>query len=236
MHRLGLLIVLSVTAVGSEARAARFWFSLSGVDEVQPIDGTPSEFTDFFTGVNPELSADTGRARLYIWGTRDPFAGGYYHRIGWDITAYVTQGDVQFVDSRMYDYFTADGRERWGVIVQGGLSQHTLEDAIMVANNGYGFAPKLNDLQYDPESESMLLGFVELEMSPDARAEVFFGVGPGELLSVPNQPLFFGWGDNAVPDIEGRESTLADATIVPEPTTLALFVAAAGLLRVRRRR
>ncbi|MCG3126692.1 MAG: hypothetical protein CHACPFDD_01544 [Phycisphaerae bacterium] len=238
MHRLRLLIVLSVTAVGSEAWAARFWFSLSGVDEFQPIDGTPSEFTDFFNGVNPELSADVGRARLYIWGTRDPFTDGEYFLISWDITAYVSQGNVHLVDSRMYNYFTPDGRQRWDLVFQGTLLANKLDNASMVAqSNGYGFGYKGDDLQRDPATDSMLLGFVELEMSPDARADIFFGVGPGGMDDIPLQELYFGWGDDPVIEIDGRESTLADATIVPEPPTLALFLAAgAATMRRPRRR
>lgn len=230
------LFVISALSAG-EAQAARFWFSLSGVDEFQPIDGTPGEFTDFFTGVNPELLANIGLARLYVWGTRDPFAGGNYYDISWDITAYVTEGDVRFVDSRMYNYFTPDGRPRWDAMQQGTLLPNKLDDAIMVAGSGgYGFTYKPTDVQYDPQTDSMLLGFVELQMSPDARAEIFFGVGPSGMGEIPNQALLFGWGDDPVPEIDGRESTLADATIVPEPATLLLALAAAGAARVGRRR
>lgn len=232
---LACLVVLC--ALSLEAQGGRFWFSLSGVDEFDPINGTPSEFTDYFTGVNPELSADAGRARLYIWGSRDPIAGGFYRLITWDITAYVTHGDVEFVDSRMYNYFTADGRQRWDHIFPGTLLPTKLNDASMVAqSNGYGFTSKLDDLQYDPSTESMLLGFIELEMSPDARAEIFFGVGPGGIDDIPLQTLYFGWGDAPVLDIDGRESTLADASIVPEPATLVLLSVAIGALFRRQRK
>ena len=45
------------------ADPSRIWFSLTGVDEGQPISGTPSEY---YEQVNPQVDASAGTVRLYI--------------------------------------------------------------------------------------------------------------------------------------------------------------------------
>lgn len=235
---LWLVIVVAFAMNGAApAVEGRFWFSTSGVGENQPIQGTPGEYSGWTQGTNPRIDpAAQAATRLYLWGTLDPFTGGYFNAVGLDVNVHLTAGDVRLVDSRMYNYVLDIGARRWTSITQGDLSPQKLDDAFMVATGNWGFMEYLPDLQYDPQTRSMLLGFIDLLMTPDARAAVFLGVGQGGCGGAPPIPeVYFGWGDERLRgSAYGQESRLPDATIVPEPTSVCLLlIGGAGLLRRR---
>jgi hypothetical protein len=220
----------------------RIWFSLSGVDEGQAIDGTPAEY---YAQANPQVDASAATVRLYIWGS----LGAYdvYRAASLDVNVYAQAGSVALVGSDIYNFNSPDYPTlwRWDYIEQGSLTEHKLDNGLMLAINGWGWsyvAGDCGDVQYDPQTLSMLLGYVDLEMSPDAQAQIFFGVG-GWGFASDNDPgytmIYFGWGDPAIRGDEppyGQETQFADAVIVPEPATLLLALSPLALMRRRQRR
>jgi hypothetical protein len=221
------------------AQGVRIWFSLSGAPENQPIAGTPGEY---FLEYNPVINAGPGgMSRLYVWGMHE--ATMEYRAAGLDVNVYAHFGDVSIVDSHFYNYIgkVMPESRRWDLVNQGTITPTRLDDvwmqSILAYSWGLGYRAELfGDLQYDPQTRSMLLGYVDLEMTPGAQGEVFFGTGYGGFASQP--PIFeafYGWGDPPVPLYPpGQQSTLPDAYIVPEPATLWLC-ALAGLTALRRR-
>jgi hypothetical protein len=221
------------------AAPSRIWFSLTGVDEGQPIDGTPPEY---YAQVNPQVDASVGTVRLYIWGT---LGGAYYnyHTASLDVNVYPQAGSVVLVASDFYNFNSPlyPAVWRWWILEQGNLSEHKLDDAWMQGEPfGWGWsylAEVAGDAQYDPQTLSMLLGYVDLEMSPDAQGQIFFGVGEfGFSYDAPGGSIYFGWGDPAINQDQppyGQESQLADAVIVPEPATLLLLLIPLALVRRR---
>ncbi|MCG3128640.1 MAG: hypothetical protein CHACPFDD_03529 [Phycisphaerae bacterium] len=237
-HAINLVIVTATTAAiarDTSAQGARFWFSGAGAAEFEPIGGTPGEFVDFDNGSVPYVVSDVASVDLFVWGTLGHIVSKY-NRVAFDISIYPTVGDVWLSHSQFYQGVDTTGRARWDVVEQGTPGQHTLDDAVLVSVNMRGFtqyAPY--DLQYDPTTRSLLLGVITLSMTPGAEADVFFGVGTPGFDAIPDiYDIYFGWGDGLVDRTEwGLESTFADAKIVPEPATVAMILAAAGLLRLR---
>ena len=236
---LGALTTLAVALLlDTPAQAGRIWFSLSGVPENQPIAGTPPEY---FLEQNPVIDAGAGEMRrLYVWGTHED-GGVLYTALVLDINIYPHAGDVSIVDSRFYNYVcpSMPWRERWDLVVQGILTPTRVDDAAMyVVVNGWGlsyYAEYFHDSQYDPQTNCLLLGYLDLLMTPDARGEIFFGL-ESYTVHPPLVHMYFGWGDGPVPTWpHGQQSTLPDAYIVPEPATAALLVCVAPALLRRRR-
>lgn len=238
------LFLLTAWLLVPSAHALRIWFSATGVGENEPINGTPSEYVTPDTGVNPAIDAQAGAGRLYVWATlAQNELGVFYRGIGLDITFYPRRGTVQLIDSRFYNYQSVFGPRRWEFVEQGQRSAHKLDDMeLFTGPFGYGLdhssAVVLQDLQYDANTFSMLLGFLDLTMTPDARADVLFAVGGQGFVRQPpteEQIIYFGWGDEPLRTSDrGRESRLPDATIVPEPAS-AFLLLAAGALGLRRR-
>lgn len=239
-----VMLVSFVIASASHACAQRIWFSLTGVPEGEPIAGTPPEYISPTQGINPIVDPVAGMARLYVWGTLSP-AGNYYHAASLDINIYPQAGDMALADSGFYNYYSPlyPPDRRWTAINQGIRTPLKLDDAWMSADMWFSWGWSLGagiagDLQYDPETWSMLLGFVDLQMSPDARGEIFLGVGDGGFATHPPWDyMHFGWDDEPVlaqlP--YGQQSALPDATIVPEPAGLVLAILVGLGLRRRSR-
>lgn len=96
------------------------------------------------------------------------------------------------------------------------------------------------DNQFDADDGlfgSTLLGYVDVVNDPGRSAEIYFsgnGFGIAEQGGDASDVVFFGFGDEAVRTTNGI-STIADATIVPEPAGLMLLLCLAAATLVRRR-
>lgn len=238
----GLSALACVAAIASPtgmADGARFWFSTQGASEYEPIEDTPSEYITGYQGTIPTLESTGDPLRLYLWGSLLYVNTIQYNGLNFHVSLYPVTGQVAFEASDFYNGTTTDGRSRWDGIDDGVVEPLRISDTVGVASVARGFTSlPPPDLQYDPQTKSLLLGVITIEAEIGAQADIFLAVGSHGIGSIPNNlPIYFGWVDGPVnPWEEGRESTLADARIIPEPATLALFVAVAGLLRVRRRR
>ena len=235
------LVVAIAFSLAHPAYGVGLFFSVDGVPEQEPIDGPPSEYLGPEEGINPVIDASAGTSRLYIWGMTDLYLSLW--AVNFDVVLQPLEGDVSFLDWQIYNFESAEypGVYRWDMLLPGELQPTHLDD---VALHGYPVAGwgmihevamYYGDLQYDPDTYCMLLGYVDLVMSPDAQAELYFTIGNDGWGSQPIlEWIQFGWGDDPVDAFHyGEESALADAVIVPEPAGLALLLAAALALRRR---
>lgn len=236
------LLSLSLVFI-AQTNLVRLWFSTTGVGENEPIAGTPAEFRAPFDGDNPVLDAAAGTHRLYIWGSI--LTTGQATRVSslsLDTELRTTRGTARFVEQRLYNV-DMPPYSRWSHVQQGTTTDTLIDDAFAAAISYGGGLDEFNgpaDPQYDPLTASYLLGFTDIETSPDAIAQVYFGIGRIGIYITGVGPtssgLYFGWGDGVLlrPDIGGPRSTMADAFILPEPATIVLLLlAGTGLLRRR---
>lgn len=241
-----LVTLFFVLLSAAPASAARVWFSTSGVAENEPITGTPGEFINYNTGLNPALDASNGTGRLYVWASIGPTEPGpRYHGLTLDLQLHVYEGEVHFSDHHFYNYestFT-NFLYRWSQIIPGAQQNHLIDDVMLLANaNAWGLteidAIIHQDIHFDPLTKSMLLGYVNFETTPGARADLFLGLGRGGFGRQPptDEPIvYFGWDDEPLRTNDfGARSRLPDAKIVPEPASALLLVGGA-LLGLRRR-
>lgn len=216
--------------------AVRLWFSTSGVAEQQPIEGLPSEFISPMQGINPALGADAGLTRLYLWGSLHTF--GWWWFIAPNVEIETHTGLVRIADSWMYNYQASGVGRRWSTIGQGTRTDASVRTIILSA--GYGIERGMDtwDLQTHGPTVSLLLGYVDLESSPDARASIYITQW-GPMAVAGNSPVeaYFGWGDAPLGDLDWDVRTaLPDATIVPEPAAAAgALLGAVVLVRSLRR-
>ncbi|MBL8880108.1 MAG: PEP-CTERM sorting domain-containing protein [Phycisphaerales bacterium] len=235
-----------IIAVGpfDNTRPFRLWFSNDGVDENQPINGTPGEYQSPTDGINPIIESSGDAQRLYVWGTLLNTVDLLIVRsIYLDVNLHVLAGDARLTGFHWYN-FSDPGPpryRRWGGTNDGEWSDQQINDARTGSGSGSGlYIGAYQDAQYDPVTNSWLLGTVDFESSSDAQAELFFGVGRGGIfIEGPPAPqaIYFGWGDEPLDgsEIWGAESELPDAIIIPEPATIFLLGAAAALSRFERR-
>ncbi|MBL8880109.1 MAG: hypothetical protein JNG88_13405 [Phycisphaerales bacterium] len=239
-------ILLTFIALGPFGNTLpfRLWFSVDGVGENQPINGTPPEYQSPAEGVNPIIESSGGAQRLYVWGTLlIPSDLLVVRSIYLDVNLHVLAGDARLTGFHWYNY-TDPGpprRRRWGATNDGEWSDQQINDAWTGSGAGNGLATDAYwDPQFDPITTSWLLGTVDFEASADAQAEVFFGVGRGGIfIEGPPAPqaIYFGWGDEPLEgsEIWGAESELPDAIIIPEPAMGAAQVLLVLVAACRRR-
>lgn len=219
--------------------AVRLWFSTSGVAEQQPIEGLPSEFISPMQGINPTIDAEAGLTRLYLWGSLHTFGSWWF--IAPNVELETHAGFARIADSWMYNYRASGIGRRWGLIQQGTRTDAAVRTIILArGGSGYGIERGIDayDLQTHGPTVSVLLGYVDFETSPGARADIYITqaapMGIGEIL--PIEP-YFGWGDAPLDDLDiNVRTTLPEATIVPEPAAPVGVLLGAFVLGRRLRR
>lgn len=226
----------------AQTHTVRLWFSTTGVDEGEPIAGTPSEYVSPGEGVNPGISTTGGVHRLYLWGTlltpEWTAVTGFFV----DVALYANRGELSFVDRQIYNYRSGVYR-RWGGVDLGTLTPSRISRLGAALGSGLDNFTGPPDAQYDPDTFTYLLGSIDVQASAGAQGAVFLVAGAFGHTGPPFDEFWhFGWGDAPV---SGRtwppsvQSDLADVTFIPEPTTLTLLFLcgaafrAAGLQRLR---
>lgn len=229
----GALVMWSVagSALAQSEPLGRLHFDLAGNDgqENSPRTGPTAQ-------VNPALPDGGGRLFLY-WQFGHASQGIY--AIGFDLE--IIGGTVEaayFYKPELHLEF-----ERWRFARP---NPPETPGSGIVSLIGRSSAPYIGvrnhadfeqiDRQFDPNDSpfgSTLLGYVDVANAPGTRAEIFLrgnGVGiADEGVNVP-RPVYFGFGDGAVDPLTGV-SALRDAVILPEPASLLLLLAGAGVRR-----
>jgi hypothetical protein len=237
---------LSVLAVGLMAGAVyagndiRFFFDTLGVGEGE--SRTPS--ADVLNYTNP---SEVGSARFYLYAE---FLEANTEFLGVDMNIRV-DGAGSITDWHIYNAAGAAG-DRWNGIgnATGPGPVTRIESIAMVNVNAFGLkndvlAELLDTNHYRKSADdggstagTTLMGWIDVMNTGGGDAEVFMEVGPLLMASVgatPDDLVYFGYGDDPVGQQDaGASSTLADATVTPEPTSLALL--GLGVLALRRRR
>jgi hypothetical protein len=222
------------TAAGQRAPVGRLYFDVAGNDgmESSPRVGPTAQ-------VNPELPDGGGRLFLY-WQFGHEEQRMY--AAGFDIEVF----GGQLAQAYLYKPTLQLGMERWysarpnpPETPGGGLASFFGANVFEVGlRNRAGF--EQTDQQFDPIDGpfgSTLLGYVDVVNDSGVPAEVFFRgnlYGIAEQGGWPDDTVYFGFGDGAVRTISSI-SALADATIVPEPSSLTVLALTATGWLLRRR-
>lgn len=233
---LGVLCVAGLLVGAANAQrdpVGRMYFDLAGNDGTQEgarVGNTAQE--------NPQLDAGGGRLFVYWqFGHADQLMLGMGVDINIDNGG--TIGEAFYYNPLIW----APRTRRWDAAVPnpagGGGGSSVAFQAASVTQAGVGngvdyvgFDNKL--VMGDGPNGSTLLGYVDVV--GDAGTNIWFsgnGFGIAEEGGVPDDTVYFGFGDEAVPNLTGV-SAVADATIVPEPASLMLL--GLGALALRRRR
>jgi hypothetical protein len=238
-----LLAVAAFMVVPANAIAIRMFFDTAGVDDGDTnLDGIAPAM------INPELGP--GGGRLYIWAQIDPLPAPpayYYLSVGYNIhttgdvtiTGYSAWNMTRYVQTQ-YEYV-----DRWAGFATGAIQSPTR----MMNYRGFGNPGSGNfgvrnrnlfnsDDQFtnDDVTDATLLGWIDVAGN---NGGVFFEVGNATMArdgGGNKEAVYFGFGDEG-DGIKGddvdRASSMADATIVPEPSSL-LLLGLAGLALRRR--
>ncbi len=241
MRKLFATCVVGLLVVGSANGQIRIFFDTEGVGE-QEDRGT----VDPLSYGNPEVDGTAGPVRLYIYGE---FLGenDLWLAINFDITP---EGpDATIVGGSTYNHRTLNGR-RWssrgGTINPDGAFEFR---SAWIGNPGempLGMwnwpdadinDPKHYRRAWDSQGGGLgttLLGYVDVE---GADGSLWMTVEPpifARLGATPDDFVHFGYGDASVgTGAIGERTTIADATVVPEPAGLMLL--GLGVLALRRR-
>ncbi|MGE0480220.1 MAG: hypothetical protein AB7Q17_07085 [Phycisphaerae bacterium] len=223
----------------AQTHTVRLWFSTTGVDENQPIAGTPPEYISPTEGTNPVIQSVDGVQRLYLWATL--MTPDWTDVTGFeiDVALYADRGELRFVDRQMYNYQSGAYR-RWGGVLPGTLTPNRISRLGAALGSGLDDFTGPLDIQYDPETFTYLLGSIDVQASAGAQGAVFLVAGAFGHRGPPFEQFWhFGWGDAPIsastwpPSVQ---SDLPDVTFIPEPATviLLLFGRAAVRSNVRR--
>ncbi|MGE0482358.1 MAG: hypothetical protein AB7Q17_18015 [Phycisphaerae bacterium] len=220
----------------AQTHTVRLWFSTTGVDENQPIAGTPPEYISPTEGTNPGIQSVDGVHRLYLWATLMTSVWTTVNSFEIDVALYADRGELRFVDRQMYNY-RSGVYSRWGDVLLGTLTPNRISR--LGAAFGAGLAEFTGplDIQYDPDTFTYLLGSIDVHASAGAQGAVFLVAGSFGHRGPPFEQFWhFGWGDAP---ISGRtwppsvQSDLPDVTFIPEPATLMLVVVGGAAIRTR---
>ena len=239
---LGVLCVAGLLVGTASAQVGRLYFDLSGNngDEDFPRDGATAQ-------ENPVLPGGGGRLFIYWqFGHRgiDDGKGGYpadHQRIlglGVDIKI---DGDAVINQAYYYNPSIFLHDWRWNVSSPNPPGPSPTFNAANV--NQYGLLNHEFAVADDGQLEitdgpfgSTLLGYIDVTAVTDVSGSIRFsgnGFGIAEYGGDSSDTVYFGFGDDAVNTLTGT-STVADATIIPEPAGLMLL--GLGAMALRRRR
>lgn len=225
----------------AQTHTVRLWFSTTGVDENQPISGTPAEYISPTEGTDAVIQSVDGVQRLYLWATLMTPEWTDVTGFGIDVALHPAAGHLSFVDRQIYNY-QAGVYARWGQINLGTVSPTRISrlGAAAVGRQGLSAFNGPLDIQYDPSTFSFLLGSIDVQASADARGTLFLVAGAFGHSGPPFvQYWHLGWGDAPVsatiwpPSVE---SELPDVTFIPEPAPLTLLLLGVAAFRAVKRR
>lgn len=262
MTRLIAILVLAATAQSAEARSARFFFSAdSNLSDPADLDSAiTSPPANLATGLDPLVDVGVGNptalTRLYLWVQ---LGGGEPTTIDSFGATLVTTGDVSIQTANIWQNnwivrlpgggtAAAPNDGRWltspGLVNAGGTQLLSVGPALgALTDPGTGFhghgvttvsAPAgdvgLSDDQYDAATKTALLGYVEFRGSAgDIHLTPSVGLLPSE-----SHVIYAGLDDVlGLPPHPTLDTP--EATIVPEPASLTLAIAAYGVWSSRRR-
>ena len=204
---LAALILCATPANANAASGFRLFLAPEGVQNNTPLGGISP------TLGNPAVDASAGPQRLYIWGqVLGGDANQLYTAVSFNV---VTTGSAAVVASNVWNY--ANTFTRWAASNPGTLRSGALLD-VRLACNTVGFFGVRNenfanlDNQYDPVTESMVLGWIEVE----GNGEIFLQVGEIGIIRTGQtwDAVALGIGDGAVPGNSfNTGSSTADATV-----------------------
>jgi len=235
-HVLSLLFVIALVALPANAVGLRMFFAPEGVGPTDPLGGISP------TIGNPVVN---GSARLYIWAQIVGGTGSVqYISDGFNVVA---DGGAAISAANVYNYTDVDfGVSRWQAYNTGNLTANKLDNVRLACppGNGYfGIRDKslFNvDAHYDAATKSTLIGYVDVT---GTAGRLFFQVGDLGIIRTGGswESVYFGTGDdglglmgNSKQKPTGSENGfVADASFVPEPTSL-LLIALGGLVLRRR--
>ncbi|MBU0638361.1 MAG: PEP-CTERM sorting domain-containing protein [Planctomycetes bacterium] len=226
-HLLALLIVLALIAVPANAQAIRLFLAEE--------DGTPAL-------VNPSVDTSGGDVTLYLWAEMvNPGGNVAYNSVGFNIRV---DGGAQVTGGSLYNITLPSWTSRWDSTVFTGTYPTsyaktykpfyvgTLAPPRGVTNN-YGTADP--DYRNIGGREFNLLG----EFTFSGLGEVFLEVGLNGIVRATAgiaEPVYMGFGDEGdglMGNSFDQGSSIAEASLVPEPASLLLL--GLGALALRRR-
>ncbi|QOJ13531.1 MAG: PEP-CTERM sorting domain-containing protein [Planctomycetia bacterium] len=250
-------VLAGVALVVAPANAAlRMFFSTTGVDAA--TDLSLAQIQEMRTNLgNPSVNSG---ARIFLWAEMiaNP-AAQKWNGISFDVV--VNGGRV--TSNSLYNYRVVDPDfgdvlyERWQGVNSGTIQPDgSVTNANLAAvTRGEGVNNGANSDDFDRHSEigvlgtvagsrtlpkATLLGFYDVALNPGSNsAQIFIRIGNGGIVrsgATGAEPIYLGVGDEGAGltgSSFGQSSPTADATIVPEPASLALLGLAALALRRR---
>ena len=223
---LAAAVLMAPAAIAQPESAFRLFLSEEGVEGNAPLKGLAPAL------VNPVVATGGGPVRLFVWGqvtgtcTPQKFIG-----VGYNVR---TTGSARVIDARTWNY--SNILNRWTVTNGGQIGGGELVNVRLAANPIGFFAVADNagpggfDLQFDPATQSTVLGWIEVDGVGDLFLE-FGDVGVVVSGCSGDCELYLGFGDEWWPltcrKSQGRspfpEATLVEVEILGDLNCDSLF-------------